>query len=78
MNKTLNMVSLDCDAKINELKINSDIKHRLMDLGIIKGSIIRPVFKSPSGDPVAYLVKGTIIALREQTTSKIFVEEVLT
>ena len=78
MRKTLNEVALDCDAKINELKINSDIKHRLMDLGIIKGSIVRPVFKSPSGDPVAYLVKGTVIALREQTTSKIFVEEVLT
>ncbi len=78
MSKTLNEVSLDSEAKINELKVNSDIKHRLMDLGIIKGSIIRPVFKSPSGDPVAYLVKGTIIALREQTTSKILIEEVLT
>ena len=78
MRKTLNEVALDCDAKINELRIKSDIKHRLMDLGIIKGSIIKPVFKSPSGDPVAYLVKGTVIALREQTTSKIFVEEVLT
>lgn len=78
MSKTLNEVSLDCDVKINVLKINSDIKHRLMDLGMIKGSIVRPVFKSPSGDPVAYLVKGTVIALREQTTSKIFVEEVLT
>lgn len=77
MLKTLNEVSIDCDVKINEIRIKSDIKHRLMDLGIIKNSIIRPVFKSPSGDPVAYLVKGTLIALRKQTTSQIFVEEVL-
>ena len=76
MLKTLNEISLDSDVKINEIRIKSDIKHRLMDLGIIKNSIIRPVFKSPSGDPVAYLVKGTVIALRQQTTSKIYVEEV--
>ena len=39
MRKTLNEVALDCDAKINELRIKSDIKHRLMDLGIIKAAL---------------------------------------
>lgn len=42
----------------------SKIKRRLLDLGIIPGTKISCVIKSPLGDPTAYFVRGALIALR--------------
>ena len=60
-------------AKIIDINCNNDIKRRLLDLGIIEKSNITPVFRSPFNDPTAYLIRGTIIALRSEDTKKIIV-----
>lgn len=39
-------------------------RRRLMDLGIIPGTVIKAEFRSPSGDPTAYRIRGATIALR--------------
>lgn len=39
-------------------------RRRLMDLGIVPGTAIRAEFASLGGDPVAYRVRGALIALR--------------
>jgi len=39
-------------------------RRRLMDLGIIPGTVIKTELESASGDPVAYNVRGAMIALR--------------
>lgn len=46
-------------------------KRRLIDLGFIPGSKIEVLRKSPAGDPTAYYVRGTIIALRNNEASHI-------
>ena len=38
---------------------------RLMDLGLIAGTKVTCLGKSPAGDPAAYLIRGTVIALRK-------------
>ena len=48
-----------------------NIKRRILDLGIIEGTKIKPVLKSPLGDPTAYEVRGSIISLREEDSKKI-------
>lgn len=63
-------------GKIKEINIEGPIKNRLLDLGLIDGTIIEKVHQSPFGDPIAYLVRGTVIALREEISSMILVEEV--
>lgn len=50
------------------------LKRRLLDLGIVKNTKITPVFKSPSGDPTAFEIRGTLIALRKEDTSLIKVK----
>lgn len=40
------------------------IADRLSDIGLTKGSQVVCTMKSPLGDPSAYLIKGSIIALR--------------
>lgn len=40
-------------------------RRRMMDLGIVPGTVIRAEMRSPMGDPVAYRVRGALIALRQ-------------
>ena len=61
-------------AKIISINCNYNIKRRLLDLGIIENSNITPVFRSPFKDPTAYLIRGTIIALRNEDTKNIIVK----
>ena len=48
----------------------------MLDLGIVKNTIIKPVLKSPSGDPVAYEIRGAIIALRKEDSDLIMVKKI--
>jgi DtxR family Mn-dependent transcriptional regulator len=43
-------------------------RRRLLDLGILPGTVIRAEFASPSGDPIAYRIRDTLIALRDDQT----------
>lgn len=47
-------------------------RRRLMDLGIVPGTKIEAELESLTGDPVAYRVRGTSVALRKQQTDKIY------
>lgn len=47
-------------------------RRRLMDLGIVPGTKIEAELESLTGDPVAYRVRGTTVALRKQQTDKIY------
>ena len=46
---------------------------RLLDIGIVSGTKISCVLKSPLGDPSAFLIRGAVIALRNEDSSKITV-----
>ncbi|MCB2221192.1 MAG: metal-dependent transcriptional regulator [Bacteroidetes bacterium] len=48
-------------------------RRRLMDLGIVPGSLIAAEIKSASGDPVGYRVMGTTIGIRKQQAEQIFI-----
>lgn len=50
------------------------IRRRFLDLGMICGTKIKPVLISPSGDPTAFEIRGTTIALRKEESSKIEIE----
>ena len=50
-------------------------RRRLMDLGIIPGTVIEVEMKSPSGDPTAYRIRGATIALRREQASQIHISE---
>lgn len=44
---------------------------RLNDLGLLDGSRIRYLYPSVFGDPKAYLVRGTILGIRNQDAERI-------
>ena len=56
---------------VNKLNCDGNLRRRLLDLGVVKGTKIIPIFKSPSGDPIAYEIRKTLIALRKEDSSLI-------
>jgi Fe2+ transport system protein FeoA len=46
----------------------------MLDLGIVPGTVVEPEMSSPGGDPIAYRVRGTLIALRREQADLIRVE----
>ena len=40
------------------------MRRRLQDLGFVPGTRVTALYASPAGDPVAYLVRGAVVALR--------------
>ena len=53
-------------AVIVRLNRSDALGKRLTDLGVTEGERITAEFKSPFGDPVAYRVKGCLLALRKK------------
>ena len=52
------------------------LRRRLMDLGFVKGSRIAIDMESPMRNPVAYVVRGTVIALRHDQAQYILIQNV--
>ena len=46
-----------------------------MNIGLVPGSAVKCLQKSPLGDPVAYDICGAVIALRQEDASKIYVKK---
>lgn len=47
------------------------MRRRFLDIGIVPGTEIECLQKSPSGDPKAFYIRGAVIALRNKDSSKI-------
>ncbi len=60
-------------GKVKTLYTTGSMRRRLQDLGIVEGTTIECLQKSPSGDPVAYKIRGTVIALRSEDANKIII-----
>ncbi|MCI9287268.1 MAG: ferrous iron transport protein A [Clostridia bacterium] len=65
---------IDTEAKVLNLNCSGMVRRRLLDLGIVKGTLITPILKSPSGDPTAFLIRGSTIAIRKEDASLIDVK----
>ena len=67
----LNNISKFKEYKIKNINTNEIIKRRLYDIGIINGSVIKLLYNSPSKRIKAYLVKDSIISIRNKDASQI-------
>ncbi len=70
---SLNQLPIGKKANVAALTSDGATKRRMLDLGVIDGTEIQPLYKSPSGNPVAYLIRGAVIALRSDVSEKIMV-----
>ena len=72
--KNLSQLPLNKNGRIDKIECDEGIKRRLLDMGLVKGTNIVPILISPSGDPRAFLVRGTIIAIRKEDAKNIRIE----
>lgn len=54
---------------VEKLCNENSIKRRLQDIGLVKGTVVECVGISPLGDPTAYLIRGAVIAIRNEDSS---------
>lgn len=59
------------EALISSIHAEGELHDRLRDLGFHEGESITCLFSSAFGDPRAYLVRDTVIALRNIDGAKI-------
>ena len=71
----LNSLSIGEKCRVKKLMSDGLTRRRLLDLGLIDNTIVEPLHQSPSGDPVAYFIRGAVIALRSDVASMVLVEK---
>ena len=71
---SLDDLPLGKKGRVFSLSSSGMERRRMLDLGLINGTTVEPLHKSPSGDPIAYLIRGAVIALRNEDAKKIFVK----
>ena len=69
-------VNVGSRARVSELLSIGLSRRRMLDLGLIPGTIINVIRKSPLGDPIAYNLRGALIALRKEEAKQILVSKI--
>ena len=73
-NTSMDLLKVDTEGIVKRITNVGSMRRRLNDLGIIENTKITCVGESPLGDPRAYLIRGSIIALRNEDAKNIFLE----
>ena len=60
-------------ARVLSVRGEGGMARRLRELGFLAGAPVRCLFRSPLGDPTAYLVRGAVIALRREDGGRVLV-----
>lgn len=71
--KTLTSLEIGETATIKEVCAKGSIKRRLLDIGFTPGALAECVLKSPASDPIAYKIRGSIIALRNEDSDTVII-----
>ena len=70
----LNKAPVSKNLTVIAIRFKGPQKRRMFDLGIMPNTKIKILQKSPYGDPIAYLIRGAVIAIRNEDAEKIIVE----
>ncbi|MBR2387301.1 MAG: ferrous iron transport protein A [Clostridia bacterium] len=68
---TLDNLSVNRCGRVAGLLSGGAMRRRMIDLGIVEGTKIECVGRSPSGDPSAYMIRGAVIAIRKRDAKNI-------
>ena len=61
-------------ARVKRLNSTGGIRRRLLDIGLIEDTEVECVGISPAGDPMAFLIRGAVIAIRLEDCEKILLQ----
>ncbi len=72
---TLNKLVKGKYGIIIRMNASGEIKRRLLDMGLVKGTRVRVERIAPLGDPIEIKVKGYMLSLRKEEAKSIEVEK---
>lgn len=70
-----------CDLRPGErgivgaLHSTGAMRRRLLDIGLIEDTPVECLGRSPGGDPAAFLIRGAVIAIRDQDSRDVVLAE---
>jgi len=71
--KTLRDIEPGHRASVQGLTSTGAMRRRLLDIGLVQGTAVECLGRSPSGDPSAYMIRGAVIAIRDEDCRNILV-----
>lgn len=74
--KTLNNLRIDESGVVKSVNCAGNKKRRFLDIGIVSGTKITALFKSPGKNPIAYLIRGCVIAIRNEDAKDIVMHNI--
>ena len=72
---TLDALPVGWAARVSQLDAAGLRRRRLLDLGFVPGAAVTALQASPWGDPVAYGIRGAVIALRQEDAAAVSIAE---
>ena len=60
-------------AVVSELRVTGSLRRRLLDIGLIRNTEVECLGRSPCGDPIAFRIRGAVIAIRASDCKRILV-----
>jgi ferrous iron transport protein A len=71
---TLDTLIIGQQAKIIRIQADKAIKRRMLDMGLVRGEIIKIKSMAPLGDPIEVVIKNYQLSLRKIEAQQITVE----
>lgn len=68
MSRLLGLHELNVGQKavVYRLCTAGSMRRRLLDIGLAENTVVECVSKSPAGDPIAFFIRGAVIAIRAE------------
>ena len=73
MDINLNDIKPGQRARVLALTAQDSMRRRLLDIGLVKDTVVECLGRSPGGDPSAFLIRGAVIAIRSEDCCGILV-----
>ncbi|NRA12639.1 MAG: FeoA domain-containing protein [Crocinitomicaceae bacterium] len=75
MNRSLSEISNDQQVQVVGV-LQSSLKVKLMEMGMVKGKSLTVLYRAPLGDPIAIDVDGYVLSLRKDEAKLVEVEQI--
>lgn len=74
--RSLSDLDLGESAQIDRLDGSAEIRMRLLEMGLTRGTMVRLVRVAPLGDPIELAVRGYRLSVRKSEAAAVLVESI--
>lgn len=76
MNQTLDTLVVGESGYVESIETDGSMRRRFLDIGLTPGCKVKCVLMSPNKNPIAYCIRGAVIAIRREDAKGIWIKKV--